>query len=121
MIHPTLIITIIDMKSSQPTTTLRSRLCMLPTKLPPPCLLPEAESRSLSWKARKRDNPSMEGRRKAPGKRRLSRKKRYFALFFLLLLLAMSGGALFTYAQFNATYHRYLALAASGAQHLSSA
>lgn len=63
----------------------------------------------------------MESRRKAPGKKRLSRKKRYFVLLFFLSILATSGGALFAYVQFNVTYHRYLALAASGTQHLRNA
>ena len=64
----------------------------------------------------------MEGRGKVQRKKKWQRRKRFSRLLFVLalLVLILTGGGLFGFLQLNATYHRYLALAQSGTQHLRS-
>src|SRR5581483_355716 len=71
--------------------------------------------------AKRAHTPDMESSMRVHRKRRLFKNKRIFLLFLLLSIVVLSISALFAYVQLSANYHRYSALAMSGAQHMRTA
>lgn len=71
--------------------------------------------------AKRAHTPDMESSMRVRRKRRLFKNKRIFLLFLLLSIVVLSISALFAYVQLSANYHRYSALAMSGAQHMRTA